>query len=191
MNFTSIIFYFYFILAIFSAIMVIASLNPIHSVLFLILVFINISALLILLEAEFLAITLIIVYVGAIAVLFLFVVMMLNIKIVITNMTILRYLPIGGIIAIIFLFEVLLIYNKLPSNITENIINPNLLFINWDNNMITNIQSIGNLIYVYYYDLFLISGLILLVAMIGAIVLTMHINYNVKKQQVFLQLYNK
>nr|YP_009118097.1 NADH dehydrogenase subunit 6 [Malawimonas californiana]AJF22867.1 NADH dehydrogenase subunit 6 [Malawimonas californiana] len=197
MNNSLIIFYIHSLLIILSATLVIVSINPIHSVLFLVLVFLNSSALLILIEAEFLAITLIIVYVGAIAVLFLFVVMMLNIKVIVSNITILRYLPIGGIIGIIFLLQVLLIYNK-ATILNENI---NLEYIqqiyhynqviNWDNNLMTNIQIIGQYLYVYYYDLFLISGLVLLVAMIGAIVLTMHINYNIKKQQVFLQLYNK
>lgn len=175
--------------------MVIASINPIHSVLFLVLVFLNSSALLILIEAEFLAITLIIVYVGAIAVLFLFIVMMLNIKIAVSNITILRYLPIGGIIGIIFLLQILFMYKKTilinPDINDVNYLNNYSLVTSWNNNLITNIQAIGQYLYINFYDLFLISSLILFVAMIGAIVLTMHINYNIKKQQVFLQLYNK
>jgi NADH-quinone oxidoreductase subunit J len=171
--------------------MVIVAINPIHSVLFLILVFINASTLLILLEVEFLAITLIIVYVGAIAVLFLFVVMMLNIKIIVSNTNLLRYIPIGGIMVFIFLTELILIYNN-DFIAFYNINNINdINIIEWTNNInyITNIEALGNIIYTYYYDLFLISGFILLVAMNGAIVLTLHINNKIKRQQVFYQVY--
>jgi NADH-quinone oxidoreductase subunit J len=192
MNISQIIFYLYSTLAIISAIMVIAAINPIHSVLFLILVFINASALLILLEVEFLAITFIIVYVGAIAVLFLFVVMMLNIKIVVSNLSLLRYIPIGGIITIIFLLELVLIFNYdfAPLFNINNINDFNIIEWTSEIEYITNIEAMGQLIYTYYYDLFLISGLVLLVAMNGAIVLTLHINNNVKRQQVFFQVYN-
>jgi NADH-quinone oxidoreductase subunit J len=190
MNISEIIYYIYSTIAIISAIMVIAAINPIHSILFLILVFINSSALLILLEVEFLAITFIIVYVGAIAVLFLFVVMMLNIKITISNLNLLRYIPIGGIITLIFLLEIILIMNY---EFIPVFTNNNVNIIEWVSEIkyITNIEAIGMLIYTYYYDLFLISGFILLVAMNGAIVLTLHINNNIKRQQVFFQLYDK
>jgi len=192
MNISQTLFYLYSILAIISAIMVIAAINPIHSILFLILVFINASALLILLEVEFLAITFIIVYVGAIAVLFLFVVMMLNIKIVISNLSLLRYMPIGAIITILFLLEIILIFNYdfIPLFNINNINDFNI--IEWTSKIeyITNIEAMGQLIYTYYYDLFIISGLILLVAMNGAIVLTLHINNNIKRQQVFFQIYS-
>lgn len=188
---TNTIFYIYSTLAVISAIMVIIAINPIHSVLFLIFVFVNAAALLILLEVEFLAITFIIVYVGAILVLFLFVVMMLNIKIVVSNVNLLRYIPIGGIIAIIFLIEGFLVMNYNFSSI-QDIGVSGIDSIEWISQMnsVTNIEALGNIIYTYYFDLFIISGYILLVAMNGAIVLTLHINNNIKRQQVFFQLYN-
>lgn len=189
---SEILFYFYSILTIVSAIMVIAVTNPIHSILFLILVFINVSGLLILLEVEFLAITLIIVYVGAIAVLFLSVIMMLNIKIVVSNLNLLHYIPIGGIITIIFLLEMIICFNNdFISIFNLNNIN-DFDFIQWTNELkhMTNIESIGILIYTHYYDLFIISGFILLLAMNGAIVLTLHINDNIKRQQIFFQIYS-
>lgn len=189
---SEILFYLYSTLAIVSAIMVIAATNPIHSILFLILVFINVSGLLILLEVEFLAISLIIIYVGAIAVLFLFVVMMLNIKIVVSNLSLLRYIPIGGVIALIFLLELFICFNHdFISVFTINEVNT-INITEWTSEIksLTNIESLGMLIYTYYYDLFLISGFILLLAMNGAIVLTLHINNNIKRQQVFFQVYN-
>jgi len=193
MEMTIIIFYFYAILAIISAIMVVAAINPIHSVLFLILVFLNSAALLILLEVDFLAITFIIVYVGAIAVLFLFVVMMLNIKVILSNINLLRYLPIGAIIVLLFLFEIFIVINYDLVPMLNDSIQQSLNNIEWTNeiNSLTNIQAIGMVIYTQYYDLFIISGFVLLVAMIGAIVLTLNINQNIKRQQVFQQLYIK
>jgi len=188
MNITSYIFNVYAILIILSSLMVIISINPIHSVLFLILVFFNASALLILLEVEFLAMIFLIIYVGAIAVLFLFVVMMLNIKIIISNVNILKYLPIGGVIAFIFLIEMILFlnYDFIVSDGAND-----LSYIEWSRQLshMTNLESIGKLMYTYYYDLFLISGFILLVAMNGAIVLTLHLNTEVKKQNIFNQVY--
>ena len=109
MTFELALFYFFSGIALFSAIMVISARNPVHSVLFLILVFCNSAGLLILLEAEFLALLFIVVYVGAIAVLFLFVVMMLNVKISEVQDEVLQYLPIGGLIGIVFLLEIFLI----------------------------------------------------------------------------------
>lgn len=191
MNISTIIFYIYSSLVLVSAIMVIAATNPIHSLLFLVLVFINSSILLVLLEVEFLAVTLIIVYVGAIIVLFLFVVMMLNIKIVVSNTNLLRYIPIGGVILLIFLIESFIIYNN-DFTIYSHIDNINdINYIEWINsiNYMTNIEALGSIIYTYYFDLFIINGFILLVAMNGAIVLTLHINNKVKRQQAFYQIY--
>jgi NADH:ubiquinone oxidoreductase subunit 6 (subunit J) len=111
MNIEALLFYIFSSIAIVSGIMVISSRNPMHSVLFLVLVFCNAAGLLLLLETEFLAMLLLIVYVGAIAVLFLFVVMMLNIRLTELNESILRYLPIGGVILLIFLFELLSVIN--------------------------------------------------------------------------------
>lgn len=189
------LFYIFSSMTLISGVMVIQARNPVHSVLFLILVFFNAAGLLVLLGLDFFAMIFLVVYVGAIAVLFLFVVMMLNIKIAEINEKRLRYLPIGGVLGLLFLFEVLLIvdndlipllfYNNAQA-ISEI---QNLNFINWISNVetITNIQAIGNLVYTYYFYFFLMASLILLVAMIGAIVLTMQKGLRIKRQQVFLQ----
>nr|YP_010165754.1 NADH dehydrogenase subunit 6 [Imasa heleensis]QRR29767.1 NADH dehydrogenase subunit 6 [Imasa heleensis] len=188
MDITNYIFYFYLTLMVLAAIMVVVSINPIHSVLFLILVFFNGGAILVLLEVEFLAMIFLIVYVGAIAVLFLFVVMMLNIKVIVSNVNLLRYLPIGGVIAFIFLLELVMFINYDMVGYSGNY---PINYIEWIKsiNLYTNIESIGLVMYTYYYDLFLISGFILLVAMNGAIVLTLQINKDVKVQDVFSQVY--
>ncbi len=203
------LFYFFSSLALLAGIMVIQSRNPVHSVLFLILVFFNAAGLLILLGLDFFAMIFLVVYVGAIAVLFLFVVMMLNIKLAEINEKKLRYLPVGGLLGILFLFEIFLIVDNdlVPlvhgspkfTNVTElastpaciEIIHTNnyLQFTDWYSilDTIPNIQAIGMLVYTYYFYFFLLASLILLVAMIGAIVLTMHKSVNVKRQEVFQQ----
>lgn len=189
------LFYFFASLALISGIMVIQSRNPVHSVLFLILVFFNVAGLLILLGLDFFAMIFLVVYVGAIAVLFLFVIMMLNIKLAEINEKKLRYLPIGGLIGILFLFEIFLIidndlipYLPLSHKISFSTLYSND-FIEWFNYIegITNIEAIGQIIYTYYFYFFITASLILLVAMIGAIVLTMHKGISIKRQQVFLQ----
>lgn len=208
------LFYFFSSLALLAGVMVIQSRNPVHSVLFLILVFFNAAGLLILLGLDFFAMIFLVVYVGAIAVLFLFVVMMLNIKLAEINEKKLRYLPVGGLLGILFLFEIFLIvdndlvplFHLSPKfiNTTEvasqlshhtatnhEIIYTNdyLQFTDWYAilDTIPNIQAIGMLVYTYYFYFFLLASLILLVAMIGAIVLTMHKNVNIKRQEVFQQ----
>ena len=178
-------------IALVSGVMVIRAKNPVHSVLFLILVFFNTSGLLVLLGLDFFAMILLVVYVGAIAVLFLFVVMMLNIKIAEIHENVLRYLPVGGIIGLIFLLEIFLIVDNEtiplfePTSFSSN----NLTYTVYASKLQswTNIESVGNLLYTTYFILFLISSLILLVAMIGAIVLTMHKTAKVKRQDVFQQ----
>ena len=189
------LFYLFSSLALISGVMVIQARNPVHSVLFLILVFFNAAGLLVLLGLDFFAMIFLVVYVGAIAVLFLFVVMMLNIKIAEINEKRLRYLPIGGVLGILFLLEVILIVDNdlIPLLFYDNIQAlsefKNLHFIDWSNSIqtSTNIQAVGNLIYTYYFYFFLVASLILLVAMIGAIVLTMQKGIRIKRQQVFLQ----
>lgn len=178
-------------IALISALMVIRSKNPVHSVLFLILVFCNSSALLILLGLDFFAMIFLVVYVGAIAVLFLFVVMMLNIKVEEIHENALRYLPVGGIIGLIFLLEIF--------NVVEARSVPVISSLPWFYNNLsytsyatqiqswTNIEALGNLLYTNYFFWFILSSLILLVAMIGAIVLTMHKTKQVKRQEVFQQ----
>jgi len=198
------LFYLFSGLALLASVMVIQSRNPVYSVLFLILVFFNTAGLLILLQLDFFAMIFLVVYVGAIAVLFLFVVMMLNIKLAEINEKKLRYLPVGGLLGLLFLFEIFLIVNNdlvAVFNVDEklhlnkenfgNILSTNdyLQFTDWYCiiDTIPNIQAIGMLIYTYYFYYFLMASLILLVAMIGAIVLTMHKNPDVKTQQVFKQ----
>jgi len=201
MNIEALLFYIFSSIAIISGVMVISSRNPMHSVLFLVLVFCNAAGLLLLLETEFLAMLLLIVYVGAIAVLFLFVVMMLNIRLTELNESVLRYIPIGGIILLVFLFEILSVINGdlipfFSSNLfifaNDNLIlNQDLNTIFWTNqiNPTTNVEALGIVLYTYYVYCFMIASLILLVAMIGAILLTMRKRTNVRKQEIFDQVY--
>lgn len=275
------LFYIFSTISLISGVMVIRSKNPVHSVLFLILVFCNAAGLLILLDLDFFAMIFLVVYVGAIAVLFLFVVMMLNIKLTEINENVLRYLPIGGLIGIIFLFEVLLVvdsdlvpvlnftssykldssglqtsftfyeilfykirglyfyfggsingtstsyfdYLKDLENLTNTSINidpTTFTFSQGDFNTlsenvytmtssqfsikefahfhdfsytqwplkvenITNIEALGQIMYTYYFYFFIMASIILLIAMIGAIILTMHKGMNVKRQEVYEQ----
>nr|YP_007890506.1 NADH dehydrogenase subunit 6 [Andalucia godoyi]AGH24000.1 NADH dehydrogenase subunit 6 [Andalucia godoyi] len=189
MNFEMILFTFFSCLSIFSAIMVIGSRNPVHSVLFLILVFCNATGLFLLFNVEFIAMIFLMVYVGAVAVLFLFVVMMLNINVVELSENVLRYLPLGGIVAVIFFLQVLMIVDSDLVSLT-NVDLSQLQSINWVNQMneMSNLHSLGRIMYTHYFYFFLVAGLILLVAMIGAIVLTMYKRGNVKRQDLVDQL---
>jgi NADH-ubiquinone oxidoreductase chain 6 len=179
------LFYIFASIAIVAGIMVIQSRNPVHSVLFLILVFMNVAALLILLGLDFFAMVLLVVYVGAIAVLFLFVVMMLNIKLAEVNEQKLRYLPIGGLIGLLFLFEIFVMIDNDVYFYDLGFYS----FTEWSTLVqnSTNIEAVGQLVYTYFFHDFLLAGIILLVAMIGAIVLTMHRGANIKVQDVFEQ----
>lgn len=175
------------IFALLSSIMVISLKNAVHSVLFLILVFCNVAGLLLLLGAEFLSFMLLIVYVGAIAVLFLFVVMMLNIKTPSLKLNFFSVVPLGVFIFSIFLAQLFKVSDGLNVlSLKQN----NLIWISWflEEYNLTNIEAVGYVLYTHYSLLFLLSGLILLVAMIGAIVLTMHQRTGVKKQKIELQL---
>jgi NADH-quinone oxidoreductase subunit J len=187
--FESILFYLFGALTLLSAVMVISSRNPVHSVLFLILSFVGSSGLLILLEAEFMAMIFIVVYVGAIAVLFLFVVMMLNIKISEVIDEIYQYLPVGGLIGIIFLLEVFIIVdNDFVPLLSDG--NMPSAYVDWSGHIdnVTNLSSLGQVLYTHYALAFLMAGIILLVAMIGAIVLTMQIRTTVRRQHIFQQV---
>ena len=191
------LFYIFSSLTLVSGALVIQARNPVHSVLFLILVFFNAAGLLVLVGLDFFALLFLVVYVGAIAVLFLFVVMMLNIRISEISEKRLRYLPVGGVLAVLFLFEIcILIDNDLIPLLSYNIENTELLanynqlsFIDWRMFLTTShtIDALGSLLYTYYFYFFLVASLILLVAMIGAIVLTMQKGIRIKRQQVFLQ----
>ena len=201
MNIEVFLFYVFSSLAIVCSIMVISARNPVYSILFLVLVFCNAAGLLLLLETDFLAMLLLIVYVGAVAVLFLFVVMMLNVRITTLKESVLRYLPVGGLIIFIFFFEVLSVINGdlVPffSNkfvFFENdffILNQELQTTLWVNQIdpTINIVALGEVLYTYYVFPFIFASLILLVAMIGAILLTMRKRTNVKKQEIFDQVY--
>lgn len=183
-----ILFYGFAILCLAMSMRVISANNPIHSVFYLVLVFLNGAGLFILWGVEFLAIVFIIVYVGAIAILFLFIVMMLNIKLVELNENMLRYLPIGAFMAIIFFFEIFLLMDN--DFISLNFYKTQDFFIfSWDPLFISfsNLEILGLYIYTLYFSLFWMASLILLVAMIGAIVLTLHSQINVKSQDVFKQ----
>ncbi len=175
-----------------AGLVVITARNPIHSVLFMILVFVNVIFLLICLQAEFLALTFVIVYVGAVAVLFLFVVMMLNIKVTELNKELVHYFPIGGLVGIIFLMNIFLILLSNGVNSPLDLsLTKNLTYKNWFEfiDSPTNIEVIGQLIYTHQVFYFLLCGLVLLVAMIGAIVLTSQSrDKSVRVQQVFHQL---
>nr|YP_011017022.1 NADH dehydrogenase subunit 6 [Gracilaria hainanensis]WQB61700.1 NADH dehydrogenase subunit 6 [Gracilaria hainanensis] len=175
------------IFALFASIMVISLSNAVHSVLFLILVFCNIASLLLLYGAEFLSFMLLIVYVGAIAVLFLFVVMMLNIKKMSLRQNFFSIVPIGFTIFLILFNQLSGVFNNLD---IFHLKQDKLIWISWisESKNITNIQVVGNVLYTKYCFLFILSGLILLVAMIGAIVLTMHQRTDVRKQKIELQL---
>ncbi len=165
-----------------SAAMVVTSRNPVHAVLFLILAFINAAALFLLAGAEFLAMVLVIVYVGAVAVLFLFVVMMLDVNFAVLREGFQRYAPIGALVALILFVELALF-------VTGSTVAPGAaaarLFPTPDN--ITNSQALGSLIYTNYLPLFQLSGVILLVAMIGAIVLTHRDRKRAKRQNLDVQ----
>jgi NADH-quinone oxidoreductase subunit J len=168
-----------------SAFMVIAARNPVHSVLFLILAFVNAAGLFVLLGAEFLAMILIVVYVGAVAVLFLFVVMMLDIDFAEMREGFLQYLPIGGLVGVILLIELVLVLGGLIAA-PETALNP--ASPTPPPEQISNVAAIGELLYTRYIFFFQMAGLILLVAMIGAIVLTLRHKVGVKRQDISRQV---
>jgi NADH-quinone oxidoreductase subunit J len=175
----SLFFYLFAGVTIASAVMVISVKNPVHSVLFLILAFVNAAGLFVLMGAEFLAMILIVVYVGAVAVLFLFVVMMLDVDFAELRQGFLNYLPVGGVIAFIFLFELLLVLGAwaIGPQVVRTSPIPNL-------DTVTNTAALGQVLYTRYIYYFQIAGVVLLIAMIGAIVLTLRHKPNVRRQNV-------
>jgi NADH:ubiquinone oxidoreductase subunit 6 (subunit J) len=184
-----------------NAIMIITNKNPIHSILFLVLVFVTTTGLLLLLGVEFIAMLFLVVYVGAITVLFLFVIMMLNIKIIELNERFIKYLPVGFFIGLIFILEILfLINNNLTSEHlslidmyvnNNNYILLNNYFINLNNyfeiTSLTNLEQISNVLYTKFVYLFVLAGIILLIAMIGAIILTLNQKLENKRQDYYIQ----
>ena len=176
----TIFFYTFSLIAIISAIMVIASKNTVHSVFFLILDFISISCLFIMIGAEFLGMIMLIVYVGAVAVLFLFVVMMLDINYIKLREGFLQYLPFGALLGIVLVIELgILFLTDISSNINSSKmpLEPRI----YDTE---NTKMIGEILYTKYFYLFQICGIILLVAMIGSITLTLRDKGGVKRQNI-------
>ena len=167
-----------------SCLPVVFSSNPVHSVLFLIFTFFNVSILFLLSNAEFLAMTLIIVYVGAVAVLFLFVVMMLNINEVLIKEGFLKYFPFGFILITIFLLELFFVFKDIT---LKNTLSSEMNISELLNKGNTNTESIGMFLYTDFFIVFQISGFLLLVAMIGAIVLAKNENLNIKSQKIIHQ----
>ena len=187
MIFHSIFFYFFSFVAIFSAIMLTVSKNTVHSVFFLILDFITISFLFIMIGAEFLGMIMLIVYVGAVAVLFLFVVMMLNVaqqkKQWFSSIGSSKHIPLGVLISVIIFFELIVVIGgwKFKPDVSSSMsLSSNI--------ECSNTHSIGNVLYTDYIHLFQLSGMILLVAMIGAIVLTFRKRSGIKRQSYFKQI---
>jgi len=176
-------FYLFAFIMLASAIMVVSVRNPVHSVLFLIVVFVNAAALFLLTGAEFLAMILLVVYVGAVAVLFLFVVMMLDVDFASLKQGALQYAPIGALIGLILLVELIMLFvsrsiqpqiaQTLPESADETL---------------HNTARLGNILYTDYVLYFQLSGLVLLVAMIGTIVLTMRHRDGVKRQSISAQV---
>lgn len=176
----AIAFYLFAAVAVASGLMVITAKNPVHSVLFLILAFFNSAALFVMMGAEFLAMILVIVYVGAVAVLFLFVVMMLDINFAELREGFLKYLPFGALIGAVLLIELVIVIGAWAIVPTGAAAPPVAVA----EEGVTNTEALGRLIYTDYVYLFQASGLVLLVAMIGAIVLTLRQRAGVRRQQV-------
>jgi NADH-quinone oxidoreductase subunit J len=181
------VFYLFSAVAVAAGVMVISARNPVHSVLFLILAFFNGAGLFVLIGAEFLAMVLVVVYVGAVAVLFLFVVMMLDINFVRLREGFLQYLPVGALIGLILLVELILVLGTWALSraaIGVAVEHPVPLGA-------TNIEALGDLFYTDYFYLFQAAGLILLVAIIGAITLTLRVRPRVRRQQIAEQVHRR
>lgn len=181
-----IIFYLFAAVLILSALMVISLRNPVHSVLFLILAFFNAAGLFVLLGAEFIAMLLVIVYVGAVAVLFLFVVMMLNVSAESFREGVTKYFPVSFTLGAVLLVQMLFLFGHMRKygGVTLKVAQP-------ANNTLTNTEQLGSIIYTDYLFIFQCSGLVLLVAMIGAIVLTFTPRLRMRKQVINRQVARK
>ena len=182
---TSVLFYVFATVLMVAALAVITAKNPIHSVFFLIVAFFNAAGLFVLLGAEYVAMTLVIVYVGAVMVLFLFVVMMLNINFEKVRAGFISYLPLGvGVAALLFVELAALLYNSILTPATLAQVRSPIP----DPEQISNAQAVGRVLYTDYLIAFQLAGVILLVAMIGAIVLTHRQRPGVKRQKVQQQM---
>ena len=183
MDLQAVVFYLLALISVGAALGVISARNPVHSVLFLILTFFSAAGFFVLLGAEFLAMLLVVVYVGAVAVLFLFVVMMLDVDFAQFRVGVARYLPFGGVVAAILLAEMVMVSAAVAdkgaaAGHTVMAAAPD----------VTNAETIGRVLYTDYIYLFQAAGLVLLIAMIGAIVLTLHHRPNVRRQSVSRQV---
>ena len=183
----AIAFYVFATVVMLSGAMVVVSRNPVYSVLFLILAFFNAAALFVLIGAEFVAMILVIVYVGAVAVLFLFVVMMLDINLAEIKQGFLEYLPIGAAIGIVLLAEIAIGAFGLFGGNSPTIAALSKAGVHVA--AVENTRAIGRVLYTQYFYLFQVAGMVLLVAMIGAIVLTLRTRPGVRRQRVSEQLY--
>jgi NADH-quinone oxidoreductase subunit J len=185
MTLALLVFYVLSAVAVAAGVMVISARNPVHSVLFLILAFFNAAGLFVLVGAEFLAMVLVVVYVGAVAVLFLFVVMMLDINFIRLREGFLQYLPVGALIGLVLLVELILVFGSwalAPETLAITAQQPTPT-------TRTNIEALGDLLYTDYFYLFQAAGLILLVAMIGAITLTLRHKVDVRRQSIAEQVH--
>ena len=182
---SAIMFYLFAAVAVASGVMVVSARNPVHSVLFLILAFFNAAGLFLLMGAEFLAMILVIVYVGAVAVLFLFVVMMLDIDFAQLRAGAVKYLPIGALVGFILLAELVLVFGSwvIAPNVATLAAAPTPPGV-----AMTNTRALGDLLYTRYIFAFQAAGMILLVAMIGAIVLTHRRRVDTRRQSISEQL---
>ena len=173
-------FYLLAFVAVAAAFMVVAARNPVHSVMYLILTFFSAAGLFILMGAEFLALLLVMVYVGAVAVLFLFVVMMLDVDFVELKQGFLSYLPIGALVAIVLLLEMIMVGAAYVAGETKTVV--------VRETGISNLEAFGRVLYTDYAGVFEAAGFVLLVAMIGAIVLTLRERDGVRKQDAMAQM---
>ncbi|MEI6558453.1 MAG: NADH-quinone oxidoreductase subunit J [Rhodospirillaceae bacterium] len=180
----SLVFYLFATALLVAGVMVISARNPVHSVLFLILAFFLGAGLFVLLGAEFLAMTLVIVYVGAVAVLFLFVVMMLDVSFAQMRQGFLRYLPVGGLIGLVLLAELVLVMSHWAKPVA--LAKPDSPIPPVD--QVANAHALGHVLYTQYVYLFQASGLILLIAMVGAIVLTLRSHAHTRHQNISDQI---
>ena len=178
------LFYLLAAVAVAAAVMVVASRNPVHSVLFLILTFFNAAGLFVLIGAEFLAMVLVVVYVGAVAVLFMFVVMMLNVNFVRMRQGALQYLPIGALVGIVLLVELVLIVGTWTLAPAVELADPMPAI-----DRVSNTEALGNLIYTDYFYIFQAAGVILLIAIIGAITLTLRERGDIRRQNISEQVH--
>lgn len=185
MGLHAIFFYLFAFVAVASAVMVVSARNPVHSVLFLILVFFNSAGLFLLTGAEFLAMLLLVVYIGAVAVLFLFVVMMLDIDFAEFRQGVLQYAPIGALVGLVVAAELILVVggSVLSPQAAKSIAMPIPPVAERQNT-----AALGDVLYTHYVYFFEVAGLILLVAMIGAIVLTLRHRQNIKRQNIARQV---